>query len=376
MKQQRVSGYDLARALAIFGMILVNFKVVMHAQPSRDGQDPWWLSIFTHLDGRASALFVILAGVGISLMTNTARLAGDLPALRQQRVSLLKRAAFLFCFGLLYIWIWPADILHYYGLYIALAALLLSASSRLIFMLSAVACLLFTTLFFSLNYSQNWNWDLLHYSDFWTVSGFLMNLFFNGFHPFFPWVGFMLLGMLIGRLDMHAPAMRWRVLFAGVTAIISAELLALFLFHVLGNFETTAGLAHVVSKTDPMPPLPVYMISASGSACLIIVLCIYLAEKFASALCLRALVNTGQLALSIYLGHVLLGMTILETLDYLEGPQSLAKTVIAASIFFLSAIVFSHAWRSYFAHGPLEWVLRRLTRDDTSRHVFNKKQEG
>ena len=30
-RKQRIVGYDLARALAVFGMVLVNFRVVMAA---------------------------------------------------------------------------------------------------------------------------------------------------------------------------------------------------------------------------------------------------------------------------------------------------------------------------------------------------------
>ncbi len=358
MKQQRIAGFDLARALAIFGMIIVNFKVVMHPDQSKAS---WWISVFTHLDGRASALFVILAGVGIGLMTKTARLAGDQVALQRQRRSLLKRAAFLFCFGLLYIWIWPADILHYYGLYIALAAVLLNASSRFLYMLALAFCLIFVALFFSLNYGQNWNWDLLHYSGFWTVPGFLLNLFFNGFHPFFPWAGFLLVGMAIGRLDMHDSGVRLRLLMTGVTAMLLAQLLAWAMFYLLGLSEQTANLRYLFSKTEPMPPLPVYMLSAGGSACIVIVLSIYLAEKFAETLALHVLEHTGQLALSIYLAHVLLGMTALEELGYLEG-QALSTVLAAALGFFLVMAVFAHLWRRRFRHGPLEWLLRRVSR--------------
>ncbi len=31
MHSKRIDGYDLARALAIFGMVIINFKTVMHA---------------------------------------------------------------------------------------------------------------------------------------------------------------------------------------------------------------------------------------------------------------------------------------------------------------------------------------------------------
>ena len=137
MSNQRIYGYDIARALAVFGMVIVNFKTVMHTSP---GNDAWWLSIFNVLDGRASAVFVILAGVGITLLTQSTRLAGAQLQLHQEKRVLLKRAAFLFVIGLLYIEIWPADILHYYGAYIAIGALLLSASSgQLLLLAMAIA---------------------------------------------------------------------------------------------------------------------------------------------------------------------------------------------------------------------------------------------
>jgi uncharacterized membrane protein len=61
----RIIGYDVARALAIFGMVVVNFKVVMAASEA----DPGWLaSLVGLLEGRAAATFVILAGVGLSLL--------------------------------------------------------------------------------------------------------------------------------------------------------------------------------------------------------------------------------------------------------------------------------------------------------------------
>ena len=55
--KQRLVGYDLARAIAIFGMVIVNFKIVMHA--AEDTQ-AGWIKLFNSIDGRASALFVIL----------------------------------------------------------------------------------------------------------------------------------------------------------------------------------------------------------------------------------------------------------------------------------------------------------------------------
>ena len=72
--QPRVVGFDIARALAVFGMVAVNFKVVMGAGSA--GPD-WLVGVVGLLEGRAAATFVVLAGVGISLMSSSSRMAGD-----------------------------------------------------------------------------------------------------------------------------------------------------------------------------------------------------------------------------------------------------------------------------------------------------------
>ena len=57
-RDSRIQGFDLARALAIFGMIVVHFALVM----SGEQREPAWLrTVLDLIDGRAAALFVILA---------------------------------------------------------------------------------------------------------------------------------------------------------------------------------------------------------------------------------------------------------------------------------------------------------------------------
>ena len=123
----RQVGFDVARALAVIGMVIVNFKVVLGAD--KQGAD-WLVWLVGLLDGRAAATFVILAGVGISLLSRRARKNNDPLALAEKRKTLLKRALFLFCFGLIYAPVWPADILHFYGIYLLLGAVLINASDR------------------------------------------------------------------------------------------------------------------------------------------------------------------------------------------------------------------------------------------------------
>lgn len=114
--KQRIIGFDLARAYAIFGMFIVNFNMVFgsYNDQSTVGQ---FLSLFS---GNSSTVFVILAGMGIALMTN--RDEYTIEEKHTLRNTILKRAGFLFFSGLLLNIIWPADILHFYGCYMFITA--------------------------------------------------------------------------------------------------------------------------------------------------------------------------------------------------------------------------------------------------------------
>ena len=63
----RIAGFDLARAIALLGMVFVNFKYLMKAD---DFEYPWLLWLSDWLDGRPAATFVILAGIGKYFASN------------------------------------------------------------------------------------------------------------------------------------------------------------------------------------------------------------------------------------------------------------------------------------------------------------------
>ncbi len=103
-----------------------------------------------------------------------------------------------------------------------------------------------------------------------------------------------------------------------------------------------------------------YMVAGSATALIAIVICLEVADWIGEKR-LQPLIFTGQLALTIYVAHVLIGMGILESLGML-GNQSTAKAVLAATLFFAGSILFSWLWRRRFDRGPLEWILRKVCR--------------
>ncbi|MEM1116593.1 MAG: heparan-alpha-glucosaminide N-acetyltransferase domain-containing protein [Bacteroidota bacterium] len=355
----RIVGYDLARALAVFGMVAVNFKIVLGAPEA----GPAWLAGGVGLlEGRAAATFVVLAGVGLSLLSRTGRQSGDPGRRADDRSTTLRRALFLFVVGLAYTPIWPADILHFYGVYLAVSAFLLHAPARRLGAYAAGLVVAFVGLALVLDYEQGWNWETLEYEGLWTPAGMARHLVFNGFHPVIPWLGFVLLGMIVGRMDVRLGAVRRRLFAWGVGVAVGAEVLSRGLIAALSRGASPADQEVVgfLFGTSPMPPMPLYMLAAGGTACALIAAAVAVGERFPRAPWLRPLVATGQLALTLYVAHVVIGMGTLEAMGRLGG-QSLGVVLAASAVFCTGGVVFAHLWRLRFSRGPLEAAMRWIT---------------
>ncbi|MEH6945439.1 DUF418 domain-containing protein, partial [Bacillus sp. JJ722] len=250
-QSKRIEGLDFARALAMFGMLIVNYTVIMGAE----GNGPDWLVWFTELfQGRASATFVMLAGIGVSLMTRKAR-NGALSYVRENRVTLWKRSAFLFILGLLlYVVGWTGDILHYYGVYMLIASFLIMASTKLIVILSSIFLVISQILQVTLDYMNGWHPEqpFMEYLDFWTIEGFIRNLLFNGYHPVFPWICFFLLGMILGRLDLSKKVVRNKMLSLSLFLLIATDFLSKVLFRLSQSILDVQS-AEFLFQTGPIP---------------------------------------------------------------------------------------------------------------------------
>ncbi|MFC9709013.1 DUF418 domain-containing protein [Paenibacillus sp. NPDC056933] len=359
MKQRasngRIVGLDLARALAIFGMIIVNYKLAMGAQDA----GPYWLRTATGIfEGRASALFVILAGIGVSLMTARARASGEEQTLKANRKTLYRRAAFLFLAGIFLLEIgWSADILHYYAVFIALSALLLQSSNKRL--LAWIIFILITTVFqlIFLDYSYGWSEDYHEYVKLWTWSGFVRNLLFNGFHPLFPWLAFFLLGLWLGRKEwLKRKEARSRLLVISASIALLTEVGSRF---IVREFTPVLGPegAQSLFGSKPMPPNLIYVGAAAASALAVLVLCIQVAERWKESKWVQALISTGQLSLTHYVAHVVIGLAPLQWIGMLENGSVVFSTIYAF-LFYITAIAISLHWKKRYGRGPLELLMR------------------
>jgi uncharacterized membrane protein YeiB len=364
--KKRIEGLDLARGLALFGMVVVHFVLVM----SYEKHDPAWLRTMVDLlDGRAAALFIILAGIGTTLRTrgDAAPLAcdpeeSDAAVLqRAARRILVRRGIFLLVAGFLNLVIWKGDILRVYGVSLIVAAGLIDASNRRLLQTALFFLLAFVVLMGLVEYDTHWNWDELIYGDIWSPAGIVRNLFYDGFRSVFPWTGLFLFGMWLGRLDLqnrslHQRTLLWAVAVVLVAEALSATLVAYFDVHPAGMDHLTIV---ALFGTKSMPPLPFFLATAAGTAVAIIVLGLEVAERFASAFVVRALVATGQMAFTWYVVHIAVGLGALEYFHWVDN-QPLERAVATALFFYAVVMLISLAVRSRGYRGPLEWLLRKV----------------
>ena len=212
-RAKRIQGYDLARGVAIFAMVVIDFKAFFCI----DETFPQWLyTLIEYMDRRAAVILVMLAGAGMTLMSRRAGLA-------KSRNTLFRRAVFLIFCGILIARIWPADILHFYGFFIltGLAMAQLSAPGLLV---GAAAF---------------WLISFPGISD--SVCGYLENLtagslpnqladlFFTGYYPVFPWASFYLIGMWLGRQDLKNRHVTITLLGSGLLAAVLSECAGYFI---------------------------------------------------------------------------------------------------------------------------------------------------
>lgn len=342
---QRLEGLDLARYLAFVGMVIVNFKIAMGAEGTT-GLAATFSGLF---EGRAAATFVVLAGVGLGLAAQRTTYGATLSVT-------LKRAVFLLIIGLLNMTIFDADILHYYAIYFVIAAFDSARTTPRLIGSIVTANIVFLAMVFLLDYSAGWDWTTLTYSDFWTPTGFLRNLFFNGWHPVFPWISFFYFGMVLSRQTLDMATTQNRMIGWGALALLVAEATPYLLIPIAASIDPE--LADLFG-TAPLPPGPLYIIAGLGAASLVIGLCLRFAAPLKSVGILGLITPAGRQTLTLYVAHILIGMGTLEALNMLND-QTAATALTATFVFCALVTAYAWLWSKLFKRGPLEALMRAV----------------
>ncbi|MEE8599734.1 DUF418 domain-containing protein [Euzebya tangerina] len=343
---RRITGIDMARALAILGMVMVHFG------PFSAPIDTVGTMLYRFSYGRASVLFVMLAGVGISMLFRTR-------TTDQAWLQVVWRAIVFFPLGMFLQGLDTpvAVILQFYAAYYLVGGLGAMLPTRVLAGLTVLWAVLGPVLFTALaDPSLAGRGTATVLTDPISV---VSDLAWSGFYPLVTWTPPLLVGLLIGRADLRDTATRvvLAVGGAGVAGLAygGAEV-------ARSSITTAANQEWLITEGHTGTPLNV--IGATAVAVAVLGTCLLLAG-WLPRIC-WPLVATGQMALTVYVGHLFL-LDWAPTL--FEARSSYGEATLKVGRFYVVAVLFCVLWRHWFARGPLEYLLglpfsrRTRTRD-------------
>ncbi|WP_407942030.1 DUF418 domain-containing protein [Nocardiopsis codii] len=358
---RRVAFLDIARALAMIGVVLMNATAVVFSAEMAGERDRTLLAsavdtgLALLMSGKARAMLMILLGVGAVLAWRSAVRRGGRPT----AVMLRRYTVLGLLFGVPHLLVFDGDILTHYALTALLLAplmpLLVGGSGRrplfAALMLFAAAPFAEFLLHSALG-PHSWTSVVVHVPQ---------------------TLGFFCVGVWLARRPELAPG----------AEDLPSRLPVLMLWtglavHVLGYgamfaadafFPMEMGADGVpVLGDDGMPvvppgsPLLVSLASTlmgGGGALFYLGLVWWLVRRGRTASrALGVLAPLGRMTLTVYLGSTAVFLVVM-------GPLETAVPLLAqyglAVAYFVAALAFARLWNGWFLLGPLEWVWRRLT---------------
>jgi uncharacterized membrane protein YeiB len=345
---RRLDGLDLARAAAFAGMLLAHYVA-----PHRQGEPGWLLAVDAGADGRAAPLFCVLLGIGAGLLI--ARGAPD-------RV-LVRRGIALFVLGLA---VWPFFgrvylILPQYGVLLAVVPLLRRLSNRGLLVGAATAFVVPAIVAASIDgHHLRAGAQPTSYGEFLDVADLARVLLWTGGYPLVGWVGFVLVGLWLARQRLGDRSVQLRLLLVGAAIALLQPVLAWIQAVVGGDSTpTTAGGIGTFFDGQAHSNRTAWYVLATATALAVLGAALLLTSRPTSRWP-RPLVCLGQLALTAYLAHLLLGRQLVWAWNDRSEP-SIPVQMAALAVVFVTFAALATVWRSRFRRGPLEGLLRAVS---------------
>lgn len=347
----RLTGIDLARGLAILGMIIAHVGASDIGPISRF----FWLA-----DGRPSALFAVLAGWGLHFMTS--QVFGDGARLRHERNRIARRALALAALGLVIETFFPTPVavilVPYAGMFI-LALPFLGRSVRFNAISAAIILIVMPFFVFTTRYAL----DGIYY-----VGGsyvpFLHSLV-TGYYPAITWLAYLLAGLCAGRL-LHGRSLRaggpWLLLITGLALCALGYGGALMLQTLTGNVMIpglyAGSMTEAYLSIEPHSGSPFELMGNIGCAFLVIALCLVICRIHLGNIATFPIRAMGEVSLSAYVLHILIIFVLTRFLPIMEIIEPATHLILA--IVALPVLVGATAWVRFLGQGPLERALSRI----------------
>lgn len=336
----RIVGVDTARGLAVLGMFVAHLGMVRHT----DFLSPTgW---FFLADGRPSALFAMLAGIGLVFMTRSAQ--HDPGALAGQRHRIVLRALVLYVlgYGLILLGTPVAVILPAYAVLFVLATPFLRLRAG---PLLAIAGVVFALMPQVLVLSRHAAYGAA------TPSGNLAILpgvaeIWSGYYPAITWIGYILVGVAIGRMDLRRR--RTQVALAGIGSAVAV------LAYGVGTIAEGAvpgrrgslpfDLVTIEDHANTTPE----MVGNIAFAAAVLGVCLLATSWRPLQVVLHPISAAGAMSLSVYSMHIVY-IAVLGV-DSVWNPESNGPLIWLV----LATLTFAVLWQRFLGQGPLERLLR------------------
>ncbi|WAP51024.1 heparan-alpha-glucosaminide N-acetyltransferase domain-containing protein [Arthrobacter sp. ATA002] len=370
---RRLTGIDAARGIALLGMMAT------HIFPLYDEQtgNPSWTGLV--LSGRSSALFAVVAGIGLALLTGGSQPRSG-TALTADRRGIAVRAVIIALTGLVLggLDTTIAVILFHYGVLFLLALPFVGMRLPRLALWAGVWLLLSPVLAYLIRpwlssavepstLDSNVSWEA-----FLTPGTLLADVFFTGFYPVVQWLSYLLIGLVIGRLRLQDVPAQAGLVAAGITAAAGAKFLSYYLLVDRGGFEallaTESGriwplarmmevnLAGVeqtgswwwLAVSGPHSGTPLDLLHTAGTAAAVVGVCLLLTRARPNLL--LPLSAAGAMTLTLYSIHV----WIMSVTDAQPVPPE------PVWLFWISAVVAAGlgiAFTRFGSRGPLETLM-------------------
>lgn len=333
----RLAGVDVARAVALLGMVTVHFG------PSREVGDGVAAFVYHSFYGKASVLFALVAGIGVGLM------AARSPV-RTVRARLVYRATWLVPLGLaLQELDHPvAVILQYYGVYF-LGAIPFVGRRRSTLLVGSIVSLLAGSgiVLWALVRRPDWMVRL----DGHTPPDPLGDLVLGGYYPALTWVPVVVVGMWLATMDLQARRVRIALVVGGAAALAATRWIGVAAAGALDADVSRGAWGWGLAVTGHSE-MPLAVIGAVGFAAAVVGVGLVLAD--AAPRTTYPLAALGRLALTVYVGHLLVYAWVPD----LFPAETVAQGITHVAWFGVVTAAGAGLWLWWLPRGPLEAVVR------------------
>ena len=358
----RIESLDVARAIALFGVVAMNFHAYLNGFRSMYPTQPSvWERMFNPLTGplttRFAATFVLIAGIGVSLFTQRVRASNNRADIQHARIVLLRRGTLLYFLGYFVQWIWPGTILFYYGAYFIIAAAVFAWSTKRLIALGGASIIIAAGLSWwrasQLLDGNNTRWLSPSPN---SPRNLLIRTFVDYTHPVFPWIAFFIVGILLGRHIHHLSRIRLPLMFFAILVVLATHA-ANFLFTPSSQISDRNFVLAKLLSTQPLDRGILFSLGTLATAVVALCLVSLVVERAPHLALTQLLARAGRMTLSVYLLHVVFFNLVVHRLHWVGGT-GLDTALVLSLLFYIVALMLSSWWNKYFGLGPAERVYR------------------